>query len=77
MSAQQKRGMRIPVFENTSVGRLKQKIYQMTDKEIGALLKEYEIPSGEKLKNQDLTFKIQSEENWLKIVEKMISFLSL
>jgi creatinine amidohydrolase/Fe(II)-dependent formamide hydrolase-like protein len=45
MSAQQKRGMRIPVFENTSVGRLKQKIYQMTDKEIGALLKEYEIPS--------------------------------
>ena len=36
---------RIPFFENTSVGRLKKRIYDMSDDEIEDLLGEYEIPS--------------------------------
>lgn len=36
---------RKPLFEKTSVGSLKQRIYNMTDEEIDTLLKEYEIPS--------------------------------
>ncbi len=36
---------RIPFFENTSVGKLKQKIYKMSDKEIDQLIKAYGIPS--------------------------------
>jgi len=44
----EKNEMRKPFFEETSVGKLKQRIYRMSDKEIDALLKEYEIPaSGE------------------------------
>ncbi len=35
---------RIP-FESTGVGRLKEKIYYMTDEQIAAKLKEYDIPS--------------------------------
>jgi creatinine amidohydrolase len=41
----EKKVERKPFFEETSVGKLKQRIYNMTDKEIDALLKEYEIPS--------------------------------
>jgi 3-dehydro-scyllo-inosose hydrolase len=39
------KAVRTPFFENTSVGKLKQKIYKMSDREIDQLLKEYEIPS--------------------------------
>ncbi len=42
----EKKVERKPFFEETSVGKLKQKIYNMADKEIDALLKEYEIPSS-------------------------------
>ena len=42
----EKKTVRQPYFEDTSVGKLKEKIYHMTDKEIDALLKEYEIPSS-------------------------------
>ncbi|MBW1775808.1 MAG: creatininase family protein, partial [Deltaproteobacteria bacterium] len=37
--------VRIPFFENTSVGDLKKRIYDMSDEEIDDLLKEYGIPS--------------------------------
>ncbi len=37
--------IRTPFFEDTSVGRLKQRISQMTDKEIDTMLVEYGIPS--------------------------------
>jgi len=38
-------------FDDTSVGKLKKKLWNMTDKEIEAVLKEYEIPShGEREK---------------------------
>jgi hypothetical protein len=37
--------LRIPFFEDTSVGRLKKRIYDMSDDEIEDLLGEYEIPS--------------------------------
>src|SRR4030042_1253332 len=41
----EKKAIRKPFFEETSVGKLKQRIYNMTDKEIDDLLKEYEVPS--------------------------------
>ncbi|MCX5909508.1 MAG: 3-dehydro-scyllo-inosose hydrolase, partial [Deltaproteobacteria bacterium] len=39
------KAVRTPFFENTPVGKLKQKLYKMSDKEIDQLLKEYGIPS--------------------------------
>ena len=36
---------RTPFFENTSVGKLKKRIFSMSDGEIDDLLKEYAIPS--------------------------------
>jgi len=39
------KNVRTPFFEDTSVGRLKERIYNMTDAEIEDLLVEYEIPS--------------------------------
>jgi len=39
------KALRVPFFEDTSVGKLKKKIYNLSDKEIEDLLKEYEIPS--------------------------------
>jgi creatinine amidohydrolase len=41
----EKKAIRKAFFEETSVGKLKEKIYNMSDKEVDALLKEYEIPS--------------------------------
>ena len=41
----EKKEIRKPFFEDTSVGKLKRRIYNMSDKEIDRLLKEYEIPS--------------------------------
>jgi len=37
--------IRVPFFENTSVGQLKKKIFNMSDREIDNLIKEYGIPS--------------------------------
>lgn len=39
------KNLRKPFFEDTSVGKLKERIYNMSDREIETLLKEYEIPS--------------------------------
>ncbi len=36
---------RIPFFENTSVGQVKRRIWEMSDREIDEVLKEYGIPS--------------------------------
>jgi len=41
---------RLP-FENTGVGKLKERIFNLTDGEIGALLKEYGVPSPGELEN--------------------------
>jgi creatinine amidohydrolase len=39
------KAVRVPFFENTSVGKLKKRIYAMSDREIDGLLKEYGIPA--------------------------------
>ncbi len=39
------KAVRVPFFENTSVGKLKKKIYAMSDREVDLLLKEYGIPA--------------------------------
>jgi creatinine amidohydrolase len=39
------KAVRVPFFENTSVGQLKKKIYNMSDREIDDLLREYGIPA--------------------------------
>ena len=39
------KNLRTTFFEDTSVGKLKERIYNMSDREIDDLLKEYEIPS--------------------------------
>jgi creatinine amidohydrolase len=39
------KAVKVPFFENTSVGKLKKKIYAMSDREIDGLLREYGIPA--------------------------------
>lgn len=39
------KALRVPFWENTSVGNLKKRIYHMSDREVDGLLKEYGIPS--------------------------------
>ena len=39
------KNLRKPFFEDTSVGKLKERIYNMSDAEIEDVLKEYEVPS--------------------------------
>jgi creatinine amidohydrolase/Fe(II)-dependent formamide hydrolase-like protein len=41
----EKKALREPFFEDTSVGTMKERIFGMSDKEIDDLLTEYEIPS--------------------------------
>ncbi len=39
------KNIRKPFFEDTSVGKMKERLYNMSDYEIDQALKEYEIPS--------------------------------
>jgi len=39
------KAVRVPFFEDTSVGKLKKKIYDLSDREIDVLLREYGIPA--------------------------------
>ena len=44
-------------FEDTTVGRLKKKIWEASDEEISRILAEYEIPTPSELANREPIFK--------------------